>query len=209
MKKQHLILLLALMTMAFAGCRSKKEAAPQTQQIETPVVEQPSWNSVQMPVRVTIDNPMRLSMNGTMTLVRGEYILVSFRTFGFEVAQACVTPEQMDLVLKMPSKMWVSEPLGERLTKRDIDFTKLQDALLDNSLRLPKLPGSISVTTGGTDETPEVSVEMTAKGSKISATISYDLAQAKWEPANPARFSTPGSGYKKISLETAAKTLGK
>lgn len=209
MKKKHLILLLlSLVVMTFAGCRSKKEVAVQ-QPVVVPEVEQPSWTSVRMPVRVTIDQPMRLSMSGTMTMVRGEYILVSFRTFGFEVAQACATPEQMDLVLKMPSKMWVSEPLGDRLSRHDIDFSSLQDALLDNSMELPKLSGSVSIQTGGTPETPEVTVEMTAKGSKISATLSYDLSAAQWDLANPSRFSDPGSGYKKISLESAANALGK
>lgn len=206
--KKNIFLLLALLVITLAGCRSKKEAATVEQAAEIKV-EEPTWQNVQMPVRMTIEQPMRMSMNGTLTMVRGEYALLSFRTLGFEVAQAYVTPQQMDMVLKMPSKMWVSEPLGERLTKRDINFTQVQEAMLRNDLKLPKMPNGVEMTCGGTAENPEVYLSLTAKGTKIAVSLTYDLSSAKWDVSNPAKFSTPGAAYRKITLESAAKALGK
>lgn len=205
MKKQ-LILLISILLILLSGCKSKKQAA--VQQPEPVAREEPAWQNVQMPVTVNIEQPMRMALNGIMTMVRGEYLLVSFRTFGFEVATACITPEQMDMVMKMPSKMWLSEPLAERFKKSDNDFTQLQEAMLSNNLRLPKLADGINISTGGTAENPLIAVDIATKGSKIAMTISYSLADARWNVPNPARFSTPGSGYQKQSLRSAAKLLG-
>lgn len=199
--KKHLPLLLSLLTaitLLLAGCKSKKEV--------TPPVEPVKWQNVTMPVSVSIDQPMSLTLNGTLTMVRGDYALVTFRTFGIEVASAYISPSQMDMVLKMPSKMWVSEPVGERLSSRGINFAELQDAFVSETIPQLKMSG-FSVSANGSRRT--ISVSTTAKGMKLSASLNYNLDDAKWNVETPATFSTPGSGYRKLDLQSAAKSLGK
>ncbi|MCM1309936.1 MAG: hypothetical protein NC301_02785 [Bacteroides sp.] len=194
-----LLLLLSAIVLILAGCKSKQEAAP--------VVEETKWQNMTVPVKLTISQPMNLTINGTLTMVRGQYAYVTFRTFGFEVAQANVTPEQMDMVLKMPSKMWVNEPLGDRLKSRSLDFTALQDAIAEDKVGDFGLGGASVVSRSDGEKTFAVSTNV--KGVNISVALSYNLNDAKWNSTNPASFSNPDSGYSKISLESAAKLLGK
>lgn len=198
--KKHLFIFLTLALTLLAGCRSKQQVAVVSDD-ETAA----TWQNVSLPVTLTISEPMKLTLSGTLTMVRGEYALMSFRTFGFEVAQACVTPDQLDVVLKMPSKMWISESMGERLTSRGLTFADLQDQMLSDSNLAQKIPGAtISESNGKTT----ISVSTTVSGAKLSVDVSYKLSDAKWDASSPATFSTPGSDYKKLTLESAAKSLG-
>lgn len=195
--KKHLLILLSVFALLLAGCKSKKEITP---------TEETKWQNVTMPVTLTIQEPMSLTLNGTLTMVRGEYALISFRTFGFEVAKACVTPENMDLVLKMPQKLWISEPLGNRLASRNIDFTKLQDEILANGVQTLKVSGlTVSSHNGETTLT----LSTTAKGMKLGVAVTYNLDNSTWNSSNPQKFSAPGSEYKKLSISSAANILGK
>lgn len=196
--KKHLLILLSIVALALGACKSKQEVAP--------VIEPAKWQNVSMPVTVTIDQPMSLTLNGTLTMVRGEYALVSFRTFGFEVASAEVTPRELNFAMKMPSKMWVNEPVGDRLKSRNIDFTQLQDDFVSENAPQISIPGlSVSTKNG----TTTIHVSTTAKGMKLSASMSYNINNAKWDVEKPATFSTPGSDYRKLDLRSAAKALGK
>lgn len=205
---KHRLLLIVALTVALGivGCKSQKQTVEN--EIAKEQEQSSVWQNVQMPVTVTIDQPMRLTLTGTMTMVRGEYVLVSFRTLGFEVATAYVTPEQMNMVMKMPSKVWISEPLADRLKSRNIDFTQAQDAMLSNTLTFPKMSDGIDISMGGTSTAPELSVSMTAKGVKFDVAISYSLKDAEWNVSNPRTFSEPGTGYSKLTLQSAAKLLG-
>lgn len=196
--KKHLIILLSALIIMVSGCKSKKQVTAQE--------ELTTWQNVSMPVTMTVSDPMSLTLSGTLTMVRGEYALVSFRTFGFEVAQAYATPEEMNLVLKMPSKIWVNEALGDRLSSKGVDFTKLQDEIIKDNIPAMNVSG-LSVSSSNGVNT--LSVSTTANGIKLSATLSLNLNDAKWNVSNPASFTTPGSEYRKLSLASAAKTLGK
>lgn len=196
--KKHLLFLLSIVTLALAGCKSKQEVAP--------AVEPTGWQNITLPVTVTIDQPMSLTLNGTLTMVRGEYALMSFRTFGFEVASAEITPRELNFSMRMPSKMWICEPLDSRLKSRDIDFTQLQDDFVSENMPQINIPGLSASTKNGTTT---IHLSTTAKGMKISASVSYKISNAKWDIENPAAFSTPGSDYRKIDLQSAAKFLGK
>lgn len=198
------LLLPVLILLALAGCRSQKQITPE-QPVEP--VEEPTWSNVTMPVRVDIAEPFRFSLSGTATMVYGEYVLVSFRTFGFEVASVCLTPENLDMVMKLPQKAWIHEPIGDRLTSRGLKFTALQEAMLGNREVFSRLPKSIGLTVGGTETSPQVTLKTTLKGRKLEASVTWDLNAAKWNQENPARFSTPGSGYSPMSLENAMKIL--
>lgn len=193
--KNRLIIILSVFTLLLAGCKSKKEIAP---------VESPKWQNVIMPVTVTVNKPINMTLNGTLTMVRGGYALASFRMLGFEIGRACATPENLDLVAKMPSKMWISEPIGNRLRSRGIDFTKFQDALVDANAAAITLPG-LSVSSA--DGVTTLSLSTTAGGTNLAATVNFDIANARWNVENPAKFSTPGSDYRKLSANAVLKSL--
>ncbi len=171
----------------FTGCRSKRAAAPAADSEAVELVTG-RWSNVQMPVRLTINQPMGLVLNGTATMVRNEYIYMSFRMFGFEVAQANVTPDEFDFVMKQPDKVWFKEPLGNRLEQVGFTFEKLQQIMLDDD---------------------EYSLKTTANGKTIDATLSWSRDDARWNVERPARFSSPGENYKKMTLESAKQFIGK
>lgn len=195
-----------LLLLCMAGCRSAKQPAPE---IEPEGGEEPTWTNVTMPVKVSISEPVHFTMNGTATMVRNEYVLVTFRYFGFDVASLCLTPESIDMVVKMPQKAWLHEPIGDRLTKRGLQFSTLQEAMLGNRSVLKLLPESIDVTPGGSETSPEITVRTTVRGRKIEVSLSYNLEAAKWNRQNPPHFTAPGSDYTKMTLESAVKLLGR
>lgn len=197
--KKNLLLLLSVMVLLLAGCNSKKAVAP--------AIEETKWQNVTVPVKLTLKEPMSLNINGTLTMVRGEYAYVTFRTFGFEVAQAFVTPAEMDMVLKMPTKLWVNEPLGDRLKSRSIDFTALQDVIAEDKVDNVNV-GGLSVSARSNGE-KTFTITTAFKGVNLSVALSYNINDATWNSERPATFTTPGSGYSKVSLESAAKLLGK
>lgn len=197
--KKNLLLLLSVMVLLLTGCNSKKAVAP--------AIEETKWQNITVPVKLTLKEPMSLNINGTLTMVRGEYAYVTFRTFGFEVAQAFVTPAEMDMVLKMPTKLWVNEPLGDRLKSRSIDFTALQDVIAEDKVDNVNV-GGLSVSARSNGE-KTFTITTAFKGVNLSVALSYNINDATWNSERPATFTTPGSGYSKVSLESAAKLLGK
>lgn len=204
MKKFLPIIIAVLATLAMAGCRSNKQtAAPQAE------AEEPTWTNVTMPVRVNVAQPMSLSLSGTATLVRGSYVLITFRAlFGIEVATVCVTPTSADLVMKLPQKLWLNQPMADFMSRNDLNFTSLQEVMLGNRTKIPRMPSSLSVSPGGTETAPSLTVKASVKNKNIEATLTCDLSAAKWDQPNPATFSTPGSGYKQMNAESALKALG-
>lgn len=180
------IAIIAVAALGLTGCRSKQAAATDVAVEEQQVVGQ--WNNVQMPVRLLINQPMGISLNGTATMVRNDYIYMSFRMFGFEVAQANVTPEEFNFVMKQPDKVWFKELVGDRLQRIGLTFEKLQQIMLDDD---------------------EYSLKTTANGKTIDATLSWSRDDARWNVERPARFTAPGENYKKMTLESAKQLLGK
>lgn len=180
------IALVALLALGFTACRSKQvvdttvEPAPDEQ-----VVEQ--WRNVQMPVSLIINQPLGMSLSGTATMVNNQYIYMSFRLLGFEVAQANLTPDEVDFVLKQPEKIWFKEPVGNRLENMGLTFEKLQQIMLDDE---------------------EYSLKTTAGGKTVDVTLRWRRDDARWNIVRPARFAAPGENYKKMTLQNAKKFLG-
>lgn len=182
------IALVALLAVGFSGCRSKQAVETSVQPApEEQVVEK--WRNVQMPVSLIINQPLGMSLSGTATMVNNQYIYMSFRLLGFEVAQANLTPDEVDFVLKQPEKIWLKEPVGDKLAAMDLTFEKLQQMMLDDD---------------------EYSLKTTAAGRNIDVTLRWNRDDARWNVERPAAFSAPGSNYKKMTLQSAkTKLLGK
>lgn len=195
-------LLLIIVLAPMAGCRSKKEAVTEIEQVEN------SWQNVSLPVKVQIVQPQKLSLSGSATMVRGEYILVSMRFLGFEIGRACITPQNADVVLRQPSKLWIQTPVANSLSRAGVSFSTIQETLLGDRSLLAKLPPQFNVSIGGTEQTPEVTVKATIQGKPAELKLTWNLNEAKWNQNSPASFSTPGSDYVKTDLAGLTKMLG-
>lgn len=198
---KHFLSLL-IIALLLAGCRSQKQAA-----VVTPQQEEATWQNVQMPVTMSVLKPQKLSVSGTATLVRGEYVYISLRFLGFEVGQVNITPEEADMVLKQPQKLWVNVPVAQRLADLGIPFTSLQEILMGNRDFMSKVPAGLNVEFGGTEQKPEVRVTGKVRGKDLEVQLTWNLANAKWDQPEPKAFTAPGSGYKKLTAEEALKLL--
>lgn len=199
MKHIHHIIILLLTLLPLAGCRSNKNSVATLQQ------EEATWSNVQMPVTLSMVKPTKMSISGTATLVRGEYVYVSLRFLGFEVGQINVTPEVADVVLKQPQKLWMQTPVARRLEQLDIPFTSLQEILMGNRDFMSKVPSNLKVEFAGTDAKPEVTVSGKFNDKELQLTLTWNLSSAKWNLDSPKTFSEPGSNFQKITLEEALK----
>lgn len=201
--KQIVRFILVLVLLApLASCKSSKQTVQQIEQQES------TWSSVSVPVKVQLLSPQKISLSGTATMVRGEYILVSLRFLGFEVGQACITPENADMVLRQPSRLWLHEPVGERLERAGVSFNDLQQTLLGDRRLLSRMPKGIDIDVAGTEETPVVTAKATVGGKPAEVRLTWELSRARWDIDNPARFTEPGSDYRQTTLEQLSKLLG-
>lgn len=186
-----------LLVCGLDSCKSAKEAEGSR------AAEEPTWTNVTLPVRLNITQPAKFSFNGTCTMVRGHYVLISLRMLGFEVGQIYVTPQEANVVVKQMMPMWVQEPLGARLDRLGVEFADLQEALMGNPEAIAKLPSAIGV------EVKDSEVVFSASVAKVPVAVgfSWNLSEAQWDRENPPSFREP-SGISKISASKAAKALG-
>lgn len=206
MKKYLLLILLPLLLIAMPSCRSKSNVAGGDSAL-TGQQEEAPWQNVSVPVKVELLEPVAFSISGRATMVRGEYVLVSMRMLGFEVGQVYVTPEELDIVVKQLDKMWIQQPIGERFHKLGLPFSTLQDALLGDEAAIERLPESLGAVASGSGKSPSLTLTTTAKGKRIRARLTVSLSEAQWDQPTPAKFSTPGSSYKKTTLTEAMKKV--
>lgn len=203
MKKYLLILLIILTGITLPSCRSKKDVAGG----DLIVQEEVKWKNVSMPVKFELLEPQKFTLSGRATLVRGEYVYVTVRFLGFEVAQLYVTPQEADAVIKQGNRMWIQEPIGERLASLNIPFEVLQEAMLGEPDAISRLPQGLDLTFGGTRESPVLTLRIKAKNSSVMARMTMSLSEAQWDTPHPAGFTTPGSDYTKIAVKDLQKML--
>lgn len=202
--KRFLIYILAVFALlGGSACKSKKSTTTQQQ----PEPEAAAWQNVSMPVSLELTEPMTMTINGTATMVRGEYVLVSVRFFGFEVGSLCLTPQELDVVLKQPDKIWLSEPVGKRFASRRMDFTNLQEALLGDKNAIAALPPDLKVDFSDRGNHPSFYAKVVRNGKTMAARLTLDLSSATWDANAPRRFAAPSSGYKRVDLNSLLKQL--
>lgn len=203
MKKILSYLFLLLTVLSLPACRSKKAAESEGLLSR----EEATWRNVTVPVRFELLEPQNVGLSGRLTMVRGEYVYVSLRMLGFEVAQIYVSPTEADVVVKQMNRMWIQEPMTERFATFDLPFSTLQEALLGRKDAVEKLPGGLDLTVGGTDKSPVLTLKVNARGKTLMGRMTLSLSDAQWDSARPAGFSAPGSDYKKIGLKDLEKAI--
>ena len=87
------------------------------------------WESVSMPVRVSMTSPKSFSISGTMKMRQGESILVSMRMFGMEVASVYADNDSV-LIYAKAMNLYYSAPVAELSEKYGITLANIQSILL-------------------------------------------------------------------------------
>lgn len=198
MKKfNYIIAIVAIVCMALASCKTSKTVVP---------AELEKWQTAELPLKVELQSPMAISLNGMAYMERGRSAFFSGRMFGFEVGQVYVTPDQIDLVLKQPQKLWISQEMGAL----PVPFDLVQDALTGDAVALAQLQAKYAdnVEVAGTPSAPVVTVKVERKGMKLSARLLPDLTRLQTNQQLGRSFEVPGSGYKKMDAKSALKSIG-
>ena len=145
--RSHIITVIAtalLAAGALSSCSSTRKASKDRLPAETPAdisLQTPqqrynavcgsyrAWEDVQMPVRLSLTSPKSLSANARAAMKRGEWISISVRMLGFEVASAFVDRDSVHIVDRY-HKAYLSESLGRFLSQAGVTLEAIQDILL-------------------------------------------------------------------------------
>lgn len=86
------------------------------------------WRDVEMGVKFQLQSPARLNAAGKIWMKRGEWISVSIRMIGFEVATLWLDKDSVVAVDKYHKK-YVSEPTSRLLGSAGVTISDIQDLL--------------------------------------------------------------------------------
>ena len=139
------ILLAVILTASIAGCRSQKETASAGSDLREGVAVPANtalnsrytmlteswkpWNDVEVGVKVSLTSLAKLNAAGKAWMKRGEWISISVRMLGFEVATLWVDRDSVVAVDKFHKK-YVSQPTKKLLGDANVTIEDIQDMLM-------------------------------------------------------------------------------
>lgn len=139
------ILLAVILTASIAGCRSQKETASAGSDLREGVAVPANtalnsrytmlteswkpWSDVEVGVKVSLTSPAKLNAAGKAWMKRGEWISISVRMLGFEVATLWVDRDSVVAVDKFHKK-YVSQPTKKVLGDANVTIEDIQDMLM-------------------------------------------------------------------------------
>lgn len=130
-----------IIIVMLAGCKRHAQPGPETpvgpetpaqalQQVYEPLSRTyHDWTDVYMPMTMSLQSPISQSVSGRISMKRGEWIHMSLRVLGMEVASLLVDNEQVWIVDKM-HKAYVHESLQDVLSRYPLTVSDVQDCLL-------------------------------------------------------------------------------
>lgn len=138
MKKFYSIILCVVL-LAVTGCRSSKQAIPTTstadgerslsQHFETLAASYTDWEDVNIPVRLELESPKKMSISGRATMVRDKSVLISLRVLGMEVANLYITNDSVYATEKL-HKYYIAEDINSLRGEFPVSISDVQDMLL-------------------------------------------------------------------------------
>lgn len=87
------------------------------------------WNEVTMPVRLTLTEPKSLNLSARATMKRGQYINMSVRMLGFEVAALWLDTDSIHIVDRY-HKAYFSAGVAKAFGNAGLTVNDIQDLLL-------------------------------------------------------------------------------
>lgn len=172
-----------LLCLGLAACHSSRKATADDN-------SQYRWNTLEVPVKVSVEKPMSLSCSGKATLVRDSAIYVSMRMLGMEVAYLYADADSAVLCDRF-HKLYISEPLDGLLPARYARIGLLQQLMLGL-----ECPDGFSDRLQYADpaETPLgklyslLRLQTSIAKKDIDASIIYNYNKARWDAPD---FSMP------------------
>lgn len=167
-----LIALLAMLCMA--GCRSQKPdaataghtpaatatapalPASEADRYETLCASYRPWTDVSLPVKIELKSPARLSASARAYMKRGEWVYMSVRMLGFEIATLWVDNDSVIAVDKF-HKRYVSQSLSSLFGSGKVSLLDIQDLLTGRAFLAPEgtatpsMRRQFSITDNGAD----------------------------------------------------------
>ena len=151
--KRVFILLSVALLFSTTGCKSTKTAVPTAEPIvviepddkttilwknfNSTVSEYKNWKDVVVPIDLSLISPKQLSVSGRVTMVKDEFIYISIRVLGFEVANVYITNDSIYASYKI-DKIYIAEDLRSVLGSYPASIGDLQNLLLGRAFVLGK-----------------------------------------------------------------------
>ena len=135
------VLLVIVATLALAGCSSHKKTSPADNTVRkiTKMIAgnevnalagtYSEWDTFYAPFSLNVSRPVSFSVSGRATMVRGDYIFLSLRMLGFEIASVYVTADSAFVADKY-HKMYVAEPISAVTANTGLTIGDIQEILL-------------------------------------------------------------------------------
>lgn len=99
------------------------------------------WKTLEVPVKINIASPMKFSCSARMQMIRGRWLGISVRMFGFEVAYLTADTDSLHAYVKV-QKRYVSESISRLFASSGYNLTNVQDLLLGRLF----IPGGSTAT---------------------------------------------------------------
>lgn len=190
------IVVAVLSIMAATSCSTtRRTTTPNTEEMPTVQV----WHDMYAPCSLRLGAPMQMSISGRATIVRDEYIHMSLRMLGIEVAIVHINNDSTWVVDKYHKIMCV-EPTAQLLRGRKISLSDLQDLLtVDRTYRR----GGITITHSEMQTTPygkmpgRVDATGTVGDIDIEAALVWNLGKARFNDPDLGEWSVPS--YRRVT----------
>lgn len=199
MKTVRLLLIVAAVALAVAGCRTTKQGTP---------VKTGDWENVTMPVKLVVQGEKGMSASGRLIMVRDKSVYLSVRMLGMEFVSVYADKDSVWVYDRMSGTL-----VGERLGRdpqngKRLDIGRLQDLLLgtrgvadDFSIDVWKL--RIVCTAGEAVTTPYGVMRdgwhATVEGADMDGDVRWRLGEAKWNQEKVGEWKRPRSPKKVVT----------
>lgn len=136
------------------------------------------WTQLNLPVKVSVKSPQKLSVSGRIYMRRDRDIYVTLRVLGMEVANMYVSTDSVFAADKL-HKCYIAEPIKDIFAGASLSIGDLQDALLGRAFVNNRGTYSDTMTAGiMLTDSPDGTWTLTPK-SKINGTIEYQFHFSK------------------------------
>lgn len=184
----------AAMVLLMASCRSSQSAvssytgsggssvpelpqsSPAAQLFAANAVE---WDDLKLPVSVSVTEPTKLSVSGTLTMVRDKSVDLSLRMLGFEVAAMHIEGDSVTAMVKV-NKVYLRESISKMFGGLGVSVADVQNAILGK----PFLPEAIGVKAEElvvTENSPWVFVSALEPSGKAELVFKFAAADSGLE----------------------------
>lgn len=179
------------------------------------------WESMKMPVTLSLRSPKNMSIGGTLSMERNHSIHMSFRFLGMEVASLMVTEDSIYAAYKL-EKIYFAESIRDLMGGFPATVGNVQDMILGRPFVLGENNVALSqCTLSGNGATWTITPDRSPMGMKYDFTIDTPTGNVELLTVNlPARspitadysdFDTsetgPMAGNTSISAKTSKTTF--